>query len=130
MMLGPAKAPPYPCCPDFGAAAWQTGEPNAPDLPARPYLPETSAPFPAIKNLAFRLLLQILAGLVAFLAGRFFTLPADELLVFTPVSYAHGLLSVVLLLGPGRAAAGCTGRFGGCCLPASRPCSRLRFSRS
>ena len=45
------------------------------------------------------MLLQLLTGLLAFLAGRFFTMPAEELLVFTPASYAHGLLSVVLMLG-------------------------------
>lgn len=52
-----------------------------------------------MKTRLLSLLLQILTGLLAFLAGRFFTMPAAELLVFTSKSYAYGLLSVLLLLG-------------------------------
>ncbi|WP_310395093.1 histidine kinase [Hymenobacter sp.] len=52
-----------------------------------------------MKKLLPGLLLQILAGLLAFLAGRFFTLPAGQLFAFGPHSYAYAILAVVVVTG-------------------------------
>ncbi|WP_052732946.1 sensor histidine kinase [Hymenobacter terrenus] len=52
-----------------------------------------------MKNKVIALLLQIVTGLAAYLAGRFFTMPAEQLLVFGPRAYAYVVLSVLIIIG-------------------------------